>query len=485
MKKLKREQTLLIPVPQNVSGENERIAIENHIVCDKKEWNDLINVFCKSFQKINGVEFTEGIGGIRIIFDEKLWKEEYCIKVDTEVKLYASSYEGASYGIASLLQLIDKDCTIPKLCIEDYPDKDYRGLMVDVARKWHPFGTLLHYVDLCFILKIKYLHLHFSDDQSFTLPSVAFPKLSDEGKSYTKQEIKVLREYAKQRGVVLIPEIEMPGHVTILNERYPEIFSNRLTKDDYHKTITENGTEIGAEAVLCAGSEKAFTAVLTLLDEVMELFPDSIYIHLGSDEANYHAWDTCTVCQQYMKDHGLKNSKELYADFIKRVTDYVLSCGKTPIVWEGFSDEDSHMISKNVVVIGWENHYQNVYDLIKNGFKVINCAWQPLYIVSGIYENERYHFEDILDWNVYEWQHWWKESEAALNPIRVQPTEQVLGAQICVWELTYEREIARTVENLAALSERSWSVLRVCDKYQFQDKAYKILDKIFLLIAEE
>lgn len=485
MKEVKREQISLIPVPQNVSGENERIVIENHIVCEKKEWNDLINVFCKSFQKINGVEFTEGMGGIRIIFDEKLWQEEYCIKVDTEVKLYASSYEGASYGIASLLQLIDKDCTIQKLCIEDYPDKDYRGLMVDVARRWHPFGTLLHYVDVCFMLKIKYLHLHFSDDQSFTLPSAVFPKLSDEGKSYTQQEIKVLREYAKQRGIVLIPEIEMPGHATILNERYPETFSNELMENDYHKTITENGTEIGAEAVLCAGSEKAFSAVKILLDEVMGLFPDSQYIHLGGDEANYHAWDACAVCQQYIKDHGLKNSKELYADFIKRITDYVLSCGKTPIVWEGFSDEDSHMISKDVVVIGWENHYQNVYDLIKNGFKVINCAWQPLYVVGGVYEHERYHFEDILDWNVYEWQHWWKESKASLNPIRVQPTEQVLGAQICAWGLNYEREIAKTVENLAALSERSWSVLRICDKYQFQDKAYKILDKIFVLIAEE
>ena len=64
------------------------------------------------------------------------------------------------------------------------------------------------------------------------------------------------------------------------------------------------------------------------------------------------------------------------------------------------------MISKDVLVIRWENHYQNVYDLLKNGFKVINCSWQPLYVVSGIFEHERYHFEDILDWNVYEWKHW-------------------------------------------------------------------------------
>ena len=147
--------------------------------------------------------------------------------------------------------------------------------------------------------------------------------------------------------------------------------------------------------------------------------------------------------------------------------------------------EASNMISKDVLVIRWENHYQNVYDLLKNGFKVINCLWQPLYVVSGIFEHERYHFEDILDWNVYEWKHWWPESDASLNPIQIQPTEQVLGAQICAWELTYEREIQRIVENLAALSERSWSVKRICNKYDYQNKAYKILDKIYMLISEE
>ncbi len=147
--------------------------------------------------------------------------------------------------------------------------------------------------------------------------------------------------------------------------------------------------------------------------------------------------------------------------------------------------EASNMISKDVLVIRWENHYQNVYDLLKNGFKVINCSWQPLYVVSGIFEHERYHFEDILDWNVYEWKHWWPESDASLNPIQIQPTEQVLGAQICAWELTYEREIQRIVENLAALSERSWSVKRICNKYDYQNKAYKILDKIYMLISEE
>ncbi len=485
MKTLKEEKISLIPVPKKVVGTDERVLVRKYIICEKEEWNDLIEVFCNAFKKINDVEFTEGIGGIRIIFNEQLWKEEYYIEVDNEVKLYASSYEGATYGIASLLQLIDADCTLSKVCIDDYPDKDYRGLMVDVARKWHPFWTLLHYIDLCFMLKIKYLHIHFADDQRYTLPSSVLPNLPDEGKSYTKQDIEMLCKYAKKREVILIPEIEMPGHVKILNKKYPEIFSNEMDAENYNKTITENGDTIDGNSILCAGSEKTFSAVKQLLEEVMYLFPDSPYIHLGGDEANYHTWDSCKICQQYIKKHKLKDSKELYAEFVKRTTDYVLSRGRTPIVWEGFSDENSNMISKDVLVISWENHYQNVYDLLKNGFKVINCSWQPLYVVSGIFEHERYHFEDILDWNVYEWKHWWPESDASLNPIQIQPTEQVLGAQICAWELTYEREIQRIVENLAALSERSWSVKRICNKYDYQNKAYKILDKIYMLISEE
>lgn len=480
-----KKQIKLIPVPKKATGTDEQIQVLPYIQCDKSEWKELTVVFCNCINKMYDIMFVEGTGGVCIHFEETLPSEAYRIHVDETVEIYASDYQGAVYGVASVLQLLSKECTIPKLDIEDWPDKEYRGLMVDIARQWHPFRTLLHYVDLCFYLKIKYLHLHFSDDQSYTLPSRTYPKLLTSGRHYTEEEIALLRNYANARGIILIPEIEMPGHAKILNKCYPEVFSDTLLSQEYEKATTENGAAMDASSIICAGNPKAFQGVKDLIDEVLSLFPDSMYIHLGADEANHRVWEQCCQCQQYMKEHHLKDTKELYAEFLGRVTDYVLSRGRTPILWEGFANEQSHFISKDVVVISWENHYQTTNDLLKNGFKIINCAWQPLYVVSGEFDHDRYYVEDIMKWNVYEWQHWWSESAASLNPIHVQPTDQVLGAQIAVWGLTYEREISRTVENLAALSERVWSVERICDKQQFQEKIRGVLPGVFKLIAEQ
>jgi hexosaminidase len=124
------------------------------------------------------------------------------------------------------------------------------------------------------------------------------------------------------------------------------------------------------------------------------------------------------------------------------------------------------MISRDVVVISWENHYQKTTDLLEGGFKIINFTWQPNYIIPSITHND-WNVKSVLDWNVYEWQHWWPKSEAFLNPITVQPTDQVLGATLCSWEQTYEQEINTVMENLAAVSERTWNVQR-----KVSDEAY-------------
>lgn len=491
----KREMNV-VPTPKKMEKKGNRVALLPFIQCEKKEWKDLIATFCECAKKIQEIAFSEGAGGVELCYDGGLKEESYLLETyetgeESGVRVFASDYHGAAYGLASVLQLLDRECCIEGCKIEDWPDKAYRGLMVDIARQWHPFRLLLHYVDLCFYFKVKYLHLHFMDDQSYTLPSARFPKLSVPGRSYTKEEIAELRAYAKARGIVLIPEIEMPGHAKVLNRSYPELFSDRrddtLLKNCTGKTITENGEEIRADSIICAGSDKVFANVLALIDETLELFPESPYIHLGSDEVNHHVWKSCSHCTAYMKEHEIRDTKELYADFIGRVSDYVLQKGRTPIVWEGFASEHSERVSKDVIVISWENHYQTADSLLKNGYQIINCAWKPLYIVGNInsYQIDRFGFADILNWNVYEWKHFWKESAAWPNPLRVEPTEQVLGAQICIWGLTYEHEIARAVENIGAMSERVWNVTPISDDKEILDHMQKVVPDAFHLIAEQ
>ena len=102
--------------------------------------------------------------------------------------------------------------------------------------------------------------------------------------------------------------------------------------------------------------------------------------------------------------------------------------------------------------------YQLAPELLADGFKIINATWQPLYLVSSV--NRRWTPQDILNWNVYNWQHWWPHSYATLNPINIAPTDQILGASMCSWGLNYECLMSRLIDNLAAMSERVWTVER-------------------------
>jgi hypothetical protein len=172
-----------------------------------------------------------------------------------------------------------------------------------------------------------------------------------------------------------------------------------------------------------------------------------------------------------MREHGIDNVHALYSYFTKEITDLVLSLGKTPIVWEGFPKEGTETISRDVVVIAWESYYHLAPDLIDEGFSIINASWQPLYITPNVH----WSVENILAWNVYNWQHWWKKSEAHLNPIHLQPTDRVMGGLLCAWEWNYEGEISIIRENLAALSERTWRIRRYTEDGKFREKLTCIL----------
>ena len=118
-------------------------------------------------------------------------------------------------------------------------------------------------------------------------------------------------------------------------------------------------------------------------------------------------------------------------------------------------------------MVAWESYYHMVYDLLAEGFRVINASWSPLYVVPSF--TSRWDAFEILKWNVHRWQHWWPNSEAYLNPITVPATDQVLGAILCSWEQTFEMEINTVMENLAAVSERTWNVQRKVSDEEYNE----------------
>ena len=416
---------------------------------DGIEYPEVIRTFTDYADRVFGVVFTRGEGGIAITTDESLADGGYTLAFDGgEADIRVKDGTALSYALASLLLLMEKSengVTLPKIGEwQDHPEGTWRGLMIDLARRWHPVKYLFDAVDLCWLYKINRLQLHFTDDQSYTLPCKAFPNLPSENRHYTYAELEALRDYAAQCHITLVPEVDMPGHCTQFIQKYPEVF--------------------GSHGIICA-EDKAFDGLEAILREVAELFPDSPFIHLGGDEAAIARWNDCEGCRAYMAEHGLENVHATYAHFLQRVTDMVLAMGRTPVIWEGFSKEYNHLISKDVIVIAWESYYQLAPDLLEGGFTIFNCSWKPLYIVTP---NTHWTPAEILNWNIYTWQHWWPNSIASKQEIVVPDTAPVLGGQICAWgdalggfpssEEACKTEFALIRERIPALAEKTWNV---------------------------
>lgn len=370
-------------------------------------------VFCAYAKEALGLDWTEGDGGLTLTADESCGAEEYRLKIGPDgASLAAQAEKGMHNGLADLLSRMSREgeaIIAEEADLTDAPDCSYRGLMVDLARQWHPLSYVLSYIDLCWKNRASHLQLHFTDFQSFTLPVKSYPKLSTEGRTYTREEIGVMVDYAAARGITLVPEVDVPGHTAPFFDKYPELFGNT--------------------GVLPACPE-VFEALRALFGEVAQMFPHSPWIHIGGDEASIGAWENCPRTQAYMKENGIADIHEMYAEYIRVLTDMIFALGRTPVVWEGFGKEYNDRIDRRTIVIAWESYYQPAYDLAAAGFTLINCSWKPLYIVTP---RTFWSPEEIAAHDPWKWDHWWQKSVAYPDGYRIDRKYPVLGCQICAW----------------------------------------------------
>ena len=395
-----------------------------------------------------------------IMLDETLKTEEYQINIDQSVILSGGSYKAISSAMSSMLHLIEKkdDHTLfPMVEIKDYPDATFRGLMIDVARRWHSINTLKKLVDMSAFYKLNYMQLHLTDDQSFTFPSKAYPKLATKDKHYTKEELVDLVNYADLRGITLIPEIDIPGHSRKFIETYPEIFSPKLKK--WGKNMW------GGDAfnnVINIGSEKVYSALDVILDEVIEIFHTSPYIHIGADEATIDNLKGDPLAEAMMKKENLEgNVHELYRHFIVRMNDMVKSKNKTMCIWEGFKREGKTEIPKDLIVFEFESLYNLPNHLVEDGYTLVNTSWMPLYVVGtgieGGWIPRKWEPKKIYSWNMWQWENFYHKSPASKKPIQLDKTPLVIGAQMCAWEQTDDGEIPSLRRRVPPFVERIWN----------------------------
>ena len=307
-------------------------------------------------------------------------EEGYSLTVTpAQVEIRARSSNGLFYGIQTLLQLLPPaimfdDPTlvpaniawnIPAVTIKDYPRYEYRGMHLDVARHFFPVEFIKKYLDLLAMHKMNRFHWHLTEDQGWRIEIKKYPKLTEVGAwrdstlighygsgkydglryggYYTQKEIKEIVQYANDRYITVIPEIEMPGHSSAALEAYPQLGCN---PDKDYKTQTTWGV---FEDIYCP-SEETFTFLENVLVEVMDLFP-SEYIHIGGDEAPKTAWENSELAQQVIKREGLKDEHELQSYFITRIEKFLNSKGRQIIGWDEILEGG---LAPNATVMSWQ-----------------------------------------------------------------------------------------------------------------------------------
>ncbi len=433
----------ILPSPKSITLSESLVPFSGEIEASEV-FSDCRRVFLAYFEE--ELRHTAADGkAMSLLTDTSLPEEGYRISVTEDgILVYAATAFGMHHAMSLLLELselCDGVTSFPLCEVCDAPDLPYRGLMIDPARYPTPMKMFYDYVDLCYRCRISHIQMHLTDDQNFTVALKEFPKLHG---CYSPEELTELAEYAYERGIIMIPEVDIPGHTAVLSATYPEIFGN-----------------VG----VMSASESSFAALKRIYTEVHRIFPHSQYIHIGGDEAFIHEWEKCDISKAYMKEHGIGSIDELYAEFLVRATEIIFGIGCTPIVWEGFAKEYNDRFSKDVIVIPWESLYQHPADIAAAGFRIINCAWEPLYVVTPEYAWSR---EDILAWDVYTWRNWNPKTLAYPDGIRI-PAEgtRMLGAQLCVWRSSLftlpnadecvEREFETVCNSLPALAERTWN----------------------------
>jgi hexosaminidase len=367
--------------------------------------------------------------------------ESYSLRIEpTHAELSAQTDVGILRGLETFLQLLERDRKgfyFPSVQIEDKPRFPWRGLLIDVCRHWEPVEVIKRNLDGMAAVKLNVFHWHLSEDQGFRVESKVFPKLhglGSDGLYYTQEQIREVVEYARERGIRVIPEFDMPGHSTSWFVGYPEISSG---SGPY--VIDRNfGISI---PVFDPTREEVYTFIDKFIGEMAPLFPDA-YWHVGGDEVENKQWDENPAIQAFKQKHQLKDNPALQTYFNERVFKILQKHGKKMVGWDEILNPN---LPKDIVVQSWRGQ-ESLGAGARQGFNGILSA--------GYY----------LDHN---------ESAAQLysvdplpgNELSAGESSKILGGEVCMWgeSINPEKIDSRIWPRTAAIAERLWSAREVKD----------------------
>jgi hexosaminidase len=370
-------------------------------------------------------------------------EESYLLEVTaTGAKLSALTPLGTLHGLQTFLQLVEVSpdgFAAPAVTINDKPRFPWRGLMIDSARHFVPLEVLKRNIDGLEAVKMNVFHWHLSENQGFRVESKKFPKLHEVGSDglyYTQEEIHDLIEYARDRGIRVVPEFDVPGHSTAWFVGYPELASGPGPYEIERKWGV-------FDPAFDPTNERTYKFLDQFIAEMAKLFPDHFF-HVGGDEVNGKQWDTNAKIQQFIKAHGLKNNQGLQSYFNKRLEPIVSKHGKSMVGWDEVLDPT---LPKDIVIQSWRGP-DSLAAAAKQGFRGILS--NGYYLDLG-WSAARHYAVDPL-------------SGAAAN-LAPEEKARILGGESCMWAeyINPENIDSRIWPRNAAIAERLWSPPEVTD----------------------
>ena len=369
--------------------------------------------------------------------------ESYHLEVaPTGVSLTAPNPLGVLHGLQTFLQLVHSTpagFAVGAVTIDDKPRFPWRGLMIDSGRHFMPLDVIRENLNGMEAVKMNVFHWHLSEDQGFRVESKTFPLLQEKGSDglyYTQDQVKGILEYARDRGIRIIPEFDMPGHATAWFVGYPDLASGRGPYQiERHWGVFDPAMD--------PTRESTYEFLDKFIGEMTALFPDA-YFHIGGDECNGKEWDANPRIKQYMQEHHIKDDAGLQAYFTGRVQKLVTNHHKITVGWDEVLQPDT---PHDVIIQSWRGQ-DSLAEAARRGYRGILSA--GYYIDLNQSAADHYAVDPLVS------------GTATLTP---EQESHILGGEATMWTeySTPENINGRTWPRTAAIAERLWSAQSVKD----------------------
>jgi hexosaminidase len=474
---------------------------------------------------------SSAIAAVRLVLNKKadtvLGAEGYRLAVTKKgIIIKANEPAGLYYGAQTLVQLFPKEIVSTSLvknvrwvspCVQivDYPRFKWRGLMFDVARHFFTKAEVEQYIDNMVKYKYNLLHMHLTDDEGWRIEIKSLPRLTtvgaynvkkvgyfgsftpptpDEprtyGGFYTQDDIKELVQYAKERFVNILPEIDVPGHSLAAVVAYPEL-SCTPGADKYQTRSGEKFMDFGKDGIkasidntLCPANEKVYEFLDKVLTEVAQLFPFG-YIHMGGDECAKNFWEKSDAVTALMQKEGLKTQEEVQAYFEKRLEKIVESKGKKFLGWDEILEGG---LAPDAIVMSWRG--------MKGGIQAAKMGHEVVMSPTTFAYLDYMNGDPIIEPRVYSTLRLSKAYEFEPVPDSVD-SKLIIGGQANLWTeqvynvrhleyMTWPRAFAISEDLWTPKSKKNWDdffsrVEKHFDRFNIAETKYapSVYDPIF------